>query len=270
MKEFISVDGKPYRERFSPRSLFFGEGVFETFRWKSGFPVFWGRHIERFKRGAEVLRIPFPDAGAIAESVEKAVLESGVTDAYVKICLLSWGSPIFYENPEGYSLLVVVREYQPPKEPIKTCISSFGRSSASPIIGIKSLNYLESIIARRKAKESGFDEAIFLNEIGEICEGSVSNIFWLKEGALFTPSLECGILAGVIRGVVIELGRELGMEVEEGRFGLDSLISSQGVFFTNSLIGALSASRINEFEMSSDSHEFLRIKTALLERLRWA
>ncbi len=269
MGGFILIDGRPYKEGLPLRSLFYGEGVFETFRWRRGFPVFWDRHVERFKRGAGVLRIPSPDREYIAESVERAVLESGINDAYVKVCLLSQGSPVYYENPSGYSLLIIVREYSSPHWPIKACVSSFRRVSSSPIVGIKSLNYLENVMARREAMESGFNEALFLNERGEVCEGSVSNIFWLKGDVLFTPSLECGVLPGVIRGAVFELARGLGMGIKEGRFYLDSLTSSQGVFFTNSLIGAIPASRINGFEIPYSSQGFLRIKKSLLERLMW-
>jgi 4-amino-4-deoxychorismate lyase len=269
MKEFIFIDGRPFEEKFPLRSLFYGEGVFETFRWKSHPPVFWNKHIERMKKGAEVLGIPFPKVENIRESVENALLESEISDAYVKICLLSHGIPIFYGTSQEYSLLVVVREYQSPKELIKAHVSSFRRSSTSPILGLKSLNYLENILARREAMGLGFDEAIFLNEKGEITEGSTSNIFWLGDGVLFTPSLECGLLPGVIRGALIELAREIGIEVREGRFDLYSLTSSRGGFFTNSLIGAVAVSQVDGVKLSTDSQNFKRVKTALLEILGW-
>jgi 4-amino-4-deoxychorismate lyase len=187
----------------------------------------------------------------------------------VKICLLSQGTSIFYESPQGSSLLVVVREYKPLNEPIKAHVSSFRRNSTSPILGLKSLNYLENIFARREARGLGFDEALFFNERGEITEGSATNIFWLKEGVLFTPSLECGLLSGVVRGIVIEIAGETGIELRERCFNLDSLTSSQGGFFTNSLIGAIPISQVDEFKLRSNPQDFKRIKTALLEKLGW-
>jgi Branched-chain amino acid aminotransferase/4-amino-4-deoxychorismate lyase len=196
MKQFVFIDDQPFREGFPLRSLFYGEGVFETFRWKTAIPVFWKEHIRRMERGAEILRVPFPGIEHIKEAIEGAVLNSKVSDAYVKICLLSQGDPTFYRNPEGASLVVAVKEYQPPGKFVKAHISSFRRNSLSPIARLKSLNYLENILARREAIESGFDEALFLNERGEITEGGASNIFWLKGGVLFTPSLECGLLSG--------------------------------------------------------------------------
>ncbi len=269
MKEFISLDGQQIEERFPLRSLFYGEGVFETFRWKAVPPVFWDRHLLRMRKGAEVLGIPFPYARDMERAIEKAVLASQVSDAYIKISLLSQGSSVFYEYPHGASILVVVRQYQPTDDLIKAHVSSFRRNSMSPILRVKSLNYLESILARREARRLGFDEAIFLNEKGEITEGSASNIFWLKDRALFTPSLECGLLSGVIRGVVIDIAREIGIRIGEGHFDLDNLTSSQCAFFTNSLVGAVPISQIDEFELPSDSQDFKRIKVVLLEKLVW-
>ena len=268
MKEFIFLNGEPYKERFPLRSLFYGEGLFETLRWKGGLPFFWNKHIERMRKGAGVLGIPFPGDKAVKESVENAILDSQIPDAYVKICLLSHGTSIFYENPEGYSLLVIVREYKPTLEPVRAQVSSFRRSSTSPILKLKSLNYLENTLARREARKLGFDEAIFLNDKEVLCEASASNLFWFERETLCTPSLECGLLPGVIRGVVIELAREMEIEVKEGRFGLDSLKSSVGGFFTNSLIGAIAIAHINRFKLPIPQ-QFTMVKTALLEKLGW-
>ena len=269
MKEYIFIDGEPFKEAFPLRSLFYGEGLFETFRWKARPPVFLSKHLERMKKGAGVLGIPFPKEEVIEERIENAILESEIPDAYVKVCLLSQGSPIFYEFPEGSSLLVTVREYKPPIEPVKAHVSSFRRSSTSPILKLKSLNYLGNVLARREARGLGFDEAIFLNDKVELTEASVSNIFWLKDGILFTPSVDCGLLPGVIRGVVIELAREMGMEVMECRHNLDTLLSSDASFITNSLIGAIAISYVNDFRLS-DSKDFERIRTALIDGLGWA
>ena len=269
MKEYIFIDGEPFKEAFPLRSLFYGEGLFETLRWKGGFPIFWNKHIERMKKGAGVLGIPFPGDKAVKEGVENAILDSQITDAYVKICLLSHGTTVFYENPDGHSLLVIMREYKHTLEPVRAHVSSFRRSSTSPILKLKSLNYLGNVLARREARGLGFDEAIFLNDKVELTEASVSNIFWLKDGILFTPSVDCGLLPGVIRGVVIELAREMGMEVMECRHNLDTLLSSDASFITNSLIGAIAISYVNDFRLS-DSKDFERIRTALIDGLGWA
>jgi len=269
MKDLIFIDGHPLKEEFPLRSLFYGEGVFESFRWKMRPPVFWDKHVQRMKRGAELLGIPFPGVGDVEWVIERAMLDSQISDAYVKICLLSQGSSNFYETPTRHSLLGIVREFQAPKELITVCISSFSRNSASPVLRIKSLNYIENILARREAIGLGFDEAIFLNERGEITEGSASNTFWLREGVLFTPSLECGLLPGVIRDVVIEVACELGIQVIEGSFDPGVFLVSEGVFLTNSLMGIVSVSQVNEHKLPSDPQGVIVLKSAILEKLNW-
>ncbi len=263
------MNGQLFSEKFPLRSLFYGEGVFETFRWKGTRPVLWNNHMERMKRGAELLGIPFRRSEYVLADVEKSVLESKISDAYVKICLLSLGRSVFYETPQESSLLVVVKEYQTPKGLLKAHISSFRRNSTSPIVSIKSLNYLENIVARREAMGLGFDEAIFLNEEGEVTEAAASNIFWLEKDVLYTPSLECGVLSGVVRGMLMETARDLGIEVVVGKFGLSSLLSSQGVLLTNSLTGIASAAQIDEHKIDDGSLEVLRLKTSILEKLNW-
>jgi len=269
MKEFVFINGQVFSEGFPLRSLFYGEGVFETFRWRGTHPVLWNNHMERMKMGAKLLCIPFPQPQNTLVDIEKAVLEAKITDAYVKICLLSKGGSFFYEAPQESTLLVVVREYQTPKEPVKVHISSFRRNSSSPLSTIKSLNYLENIVARREAMGLGFDEGVFLNEAGEVAEATASNIFWLKKGVLYTPSLECGVLPGVIRALLIETARDLGIEVVEGKFSLSGLLSSQGVFLTNSLMGIASVAQIVEHKIDDGSSEALRLKTSILEKLNW-
>ena len=269
MDDSILIDGQPIQGDFPSRSLFYGEGVFETFRWKSTHPVFLNKHIERMKKGAEILRIPFPGEESILDSLDRALRAFQASDAHVKICLLSRGNTIFYENPEGSSLLTIVREYQLPNEPVKARVTECRRSSSSSILRLKSLNYLENIRARREARELGFDDAIFLNERGEITEGTASNIFWFRDGVLYTPTIECGLLSGITRCVLVENAEEIGMQVMEGCFNLDSLLSSQCCFLTNSLIGVVPISQINDTTLDSDYIYFERIKASLFEKLCW-
>lgn len=269
MDDLIQINGQPIQGDFPLRSLFYGEGVFETFRWKSTHPVFLNRHIERLKNGAEILRIPFPGQESILDTLNRALRDFQASDAYVKICLLSQGNTVFYENPEGSSLLTIVREYQLTSEPVKARVSDCRRSSTSSILRLKSLNYLENIRARREARELGFDDAIFLNERGEITEGTASNIFWFRDGVLYTPAIECGLLSGITRCLLVEVSEEIGMSVMEGCFNLDSLLCSQCCFFTNSLIGMVPISQIDDTALDCDYIYFERIKTSLFEKVCW-
>lgn len=269
MAGFVFLDGKPIDEKLPLRSLLYAEGLFETFRWKGLPPVFLEKHIERMKRGSEFLSIPFPGTGDVKKRVEEAARISGVADAYVKICLLSSGPTKFYERAGGGHVLVIVRDYESPRERMRAHVASFRRNSSSPLPRVKSLNYLENVLARREAMVKGYDEAIFLNERGEVAEGSCTNIFWVKHGTLRTPASECGLLPGITREALISLAPELGLEVKEGRFKLNDLLSSNGAFLTNSLIGVSAITDVDGNKIPFDVELFTKLRTALFQKLGW-
>lgn len=264
------MDGERTESILPLRTLFYGEGVFETFRYKSDLPVFFLNHYQRMKRGAELLRIPVPEISGLSKHVRDAVEETGYSDAYVKVCLLSKGSARFYDNPEKEIILVIVKEYSESKEQVKTLVHSIKRYSGSPLLQIKSMNYLENIAARREAVEKGFDEALFLNDRDEITEGSASNVFWFKDGVIFTPSLECGLLPGITRDVLLKSISELGIEVREGGYFLSDIIDSEFAFFTNSITGCSLISRINDCDIPVDHRQYRELKKLLIDKLKWS
>ena len=193
----------------------------------------------------------------------------GVDDAYVKICLLSSGKNIFYHKPEASSLLIVVGEYRGTKDQVSICVSTRKRSSTSTLLRIKTLNYLENVLSRREAVDKDFDDAIFLNSNDEVAEATSSNIFWVRGKGIFTPSIECGILPGITRELVLEVASELGYELNERKFRLPYLLNSDFAFLTNSLIGAIYISKINDQIMPNTPVQFVEYKEKLFERLGW-
>lgn len=267
--EMLFLDGEPLKRKIPLRALLYGEGVFETFRWKGSPPVYLDKHINRMKTGAEFLAIPFPGKSNIKTAVDEALKASKIADAYVKVCLLSSGGVRFYERAKEGHLLVIVREYERQKENMLAHVVQFRRNSSSPLHRVKSVNYMENVLARRAAVERGCDEAIFLNEREEVAEGSSTNIFWAKKDTLYTPAAECGILPGITREVLMSLAHEVGLEVEEGRFRLESVISSDAAFLTNSLIGISSVSGVDGAKIPLETKLFTGLRAVLFKKLRW-
>lgn len=269
MIDLVYINGDRITYELPLRSLFYGEGVFETFRYNRGIPVHFDKHIKRLEDGADVLKLDMPDKGYIVSLIEKAARESELSDLYIKICLLSRGNTLFYEKSEGLQVLILVKEYIIPKDSIRTCVCSFTKNSQSPVVRIKSLNYLENIIARREAEERGFDEVVFYNEEKKITEGSAGNIFWYKDGMLFTPSVECGLLPGTTRDVLMEIIEGLGIEVIEGGYHLEDLIGSDFAFFTNSLIGSVPISQVESHKITLGNAKYRDIELTLCKELGW-
>jgi len=110
------------------------------------------------------------------------------------------------------------------------------RNSRSLLSGIKSINYLDSLVAQSEAVAAGADQAILLNEQGFVAECSTSNIFLVVGGQLLTPSVESGILPGVTREVVLELAQDLGITARVGEIPLNDLLCADEAFMTNSII----------------------------------
>lgn len=269
MESKLYLDGETLNQELPLRSLFYGEGLFETFRWNYEPPTALNRHIKRLKKGSEALDIPFPGRKKVEEYTRKAVENSKVEDAYVKICLIASGGLNFHSKPDGSRLLTIVRDYEYPEEYVTAYVSSLRYDSNSPTVRVKSTNYLKNVLARREAVDNGFEGGIFLNENDEVCEGTSANIFWLKGKELFTPSPECGLLQGITREILISISPKIGLGVKEGRFKLEDVLESDGVFLTNSLAGIKVVCNISGEKTSLDEKTYDNIKTSLFKELGW-
>jgi 4-amino-4-deoxychorismate lyase len=267
--EHIVINGNKAPPGFPKRTIFYGEGVFETFRFRSVLPLFFEKHYARMKRGAGILGIPLAGMEDFARLIKESLSEARMDDAYVKVCLLSDGGAGYYDRPNRGDILVIVRDYVPRTEPVRMSRCSFGRSSESPVHRIKSLNYLENVIARRGANLMGFDESLFLNEKGEISECTSSNIFWVRDGTLYTPSLDCGILPGITREILINSVSSLGLTVEEGGFSPEDLTCSECTFLTNSISGSVPISQLGELKLHINNDLYNSIETLLYAKLGW-
>ncbi len=269
MKKYVYLDGNKIDDSMPLRTLFYGEGVFETFRFKSGLPVLFDEHLSRMEVGAGVLQIPFPSKQYIKDLTDQALSESELHDAYVKICLVSNGSWAFYEAAESSQVLIIIKEYDSSDSPLRLNVNSFRIMSNSPLRAVKSMNYLENILARREAIDANLDEALFLNEKDEVVECSAGNIFWYKDNTLYTPSDECGCLPGTTRDLLLDSARTFDLESESGKYYLDSLLGAEFIFITNSLSGCMPVTELQGTQFLADNDKFKMIKGLLFDKLEW-
>lgn len=271
MDALTFIDGRK-ADKLPPRSLFYGEGLFETFRWHGKRPEHVSSHISRLRDSSRVFKIPFPySEDHVIDRVKKAVAESGGLsgDFYVKIALVSKGTSVFFETPSGSSLLVITKPYTQPGENVSVCVASQRRNQSSVLLQHKTFNYMENIVSRREAVDRGFDDAVFLNTNGDLTEATSSNLFWVKEKDLFTPAVEAGLLPGITRGIALNVAKTLNYKIHRGNFTLSSLLSSDFAFLTNSLRGMSLISKVDEQVISSRLEGYAEIKNALLGKLKW-
>ncbi|HZZ35320.1 MAG TPA: aminotransferase class IV, partial [Caulobacteraceae bacterium] len=164
----------------------------------------------------------------------------------------SGGRGLDRPDPARPRLFATAAPSEKPTQPARLAVVSVRRNEGSPASRLKTLSYLDSVLARREAADGGAEEAVMLNNRGELTCAAAANLFWLADGRLHTPALDCGALDGVVRAVVIERARDQGMTVLEVGTAREALIGAQAIFLTNSLIGLRAASTLDGQALPGD------------------
>jgi len=214
-----------------------GFGLFETLRLHDGRPFLLTSHLDRLITSAKALMFHYqPDAEELTGRLNDYILDRQLRNEGVRISLTygqgaSGTEPrvFFTHRPVPYG----AADYQ---NGIAVAISPYKKNQFSPIVNHKTFNQLENVVSLRSMESLGVKECIFLNTEGEVAEGSKSNLFFTKDGVVFTPAKDCGILPGITRRRVIDIARRQGLEVREGRFGARQLRDCDECFCTNALM----------------------------------
>jgi len=232
----------------------YGDGIYETMRAYDGTVFLLDRHLERLQRSAWLIQLNLPELQMLRDAVYETVRVNGLKNAYVRVTVSRGKGPIGLDPSlcPRPTLVVVAEEFReyPEKyyrEGVRLIIAKTRRNLVAALNPkIKSLNFLNNILAKIEAKDQGAYEAIMLNAEGFISEGTVCNIFFVREGALCTPSTAVGVLDGITRELVIALAKGNGLEVREGKFTPDDLFSAAEVFFTNTTSEVMPVSQVDD------------------------
>jgi branched-chain amino acid aminotransferase/4-amino-4-deoxychorismate lyase len=229
------------------RGLTLGDGLFETVLARSGELVLFGDHMQRMAAGAAALGLPPPDMAQAAELAAAAVSQLGAARAAVRLTYTAGSGGRGLDRPPGLAprLFATAAPSQPPDRPARLALSPIRRNPASPTSRHKTLSYLDSVLARREATLAGADEALILDTAGRVASAAAANLFWIVNGRLETPGLECGVLPGIMRAQVLGAAVRLGIACAECAVPPAHLLAAQGVFLTNSLIGVRAVERID-------------------------
>lgn len=225
------------------RGLLLGDGVFETVLAVDGTFDHLPAHLERMAAGCVALGLPALNLLEVERVAEEALSRYPCGRIAVRLTLTAGSGGRGLDRPEQPSpaLFATASPSAKPVGPARLVVSSLRRNAESPISRIKSLSYLENVLARREANLTGADEALLLNHRGEIACASAANIFWWSNETLKTPALSCGVLAGIARGRVLARAHELGLATEEVCEPIEVLDQADLIFLTNSLIGVRQA-----------------------------
>lgn len=231
------VDGGQASLTALDHGLTVGDGGFETCKVVDGVVFGRTRHLRRLEHTLEGLGLTGFDADHLDEGVE-AVLAAG---GPMPLGRLRWTvtggvGPLGSDRsdtPLTYVVGLVPASPLPSHAHVATV--PWTRNERAATAGLKTTSYAENVIALARAKSQGADEAIFLNTRGELCEGTGSNVFVVRDGVVLTPPLESGCLAGITRAVTIEWCREAGLEVREETLPADAMETSDEAFLTNTM-----------------------------------
>ena len=242
----ISMDGKivdPAQARVSvfDHGLLYGDGVFEGIRVYRGCAFKLAEHVRRLYQSAKAIRleIPFQEAEMVL-LIEEAVAAEDSEEGYIRVVVTRGEGPLGIDPdhcPKATVIIIVGSIQLYPQEFYEKGIATVTASSRrSPVDvldpRVKSLNYLNNILAKIEAKQAGCMEAIMLTTEGLVAECTADNLFIAKEGMLFTPDTSLGVLDGITRGVVFDLAANLGIEVKDARLTRYDLYTADECFLT--------------------------------------
>jgi branched-chain amino acid aminotransferase len=236
----------------------YGKGVFTTIAIIGGKPFRFASHWSRLTANAAHISldvIGFQESQVLDE-LRRRLEAAGLASGRARITLADEStSSIWYGTPAGQTTLsIIAAERRAPPPELKLSKSPFPVNSRSPLAGIKSCNYLEQILSLDEAKDRGFHEAIRVNEQGFVTSACMANVFWLKDGRLFTPSLETGCLAGTTREFVLE-----NLECSEVEAEIGEVDGAEAVFLTSAGLGIARVAEFDGRALADVSHPILNL-----------
>jgi branched-chain amino acid aminotransferase len=283
MAATVNVNGRVFDQDHAVISIFdhgflYGEGIYETLRTYNGQPFLFDRHMRRLRNSAGMLALPVPmsDAGIASrfrETIEHAGLGRG-QEAYIRILITRGIGDLTYDpaaTPRPSVVVIVKAHEELPADTLERGVSAVlvpivrnHPESVNPLI--KSNNLLNSALAMQEAVRRNAFEGIMRNYRGELAECSTSNIFIVTGGIALTPPLDSGLLPGITREFLFEVGRDVGIEVREQVLRDDDLFGADEAFLTSTTREIVPIVRVDDRAIASGKPG--RVTRTLLEGVR--
>lgn len=220
----------------------FGRGVFETIKIVDGKPLFLDKHLSRLKKSLRFF--------GIEKDIDEGKIYAYINSSEEKNFALK-----LIVSDKNFILTSRYDNYREDNKNYKLILSEVRRNSSSKVIYHKSLSYYENIMEHRWAQDRGYDSALFINEREEVCETSFANIFFVRNGEIFTPNISSGLLRGTMRDYILE-----NYKVKEDVISFKDLDNYDEAFISNSLMGVRNVSSINNVKFNKNE------KTKLIQR----
>jgi len=238
------VDAAKARVAPVSSAMLYGRGVFTTVAIHRNHPFLWSEHWARLADHAGRLAISCSELNEkdVGVALQKLISVNQVANGRARVILLARSSRhVWQANPPGprkTDLLIMTGEPQKtPAAGLSLAVSPFRLNTFSPLAGIKSLNYLDHVLSWEEAQARDFDEAVMLNERGEVVSATMANIFWVQDGTIHTPAVSTGAIAGITRSCLIKLAQQHFIPLIEGVYEMSDLTDADEIFLTSGSLG---------------------------------
>jgi len=255
----IYLDGQFYDKENAKISVFdhgllYGDGVFEGIRFYHGRVFRLTEHVERLYDSAKAICLTIPlEKAAMTEAVLETIRQNELKDGYVRLVVTRGCGDLGLNPalcPKATIFIIASKITLYPEEmyrnglTVATCATRrIPHGALSPMV--KSLNYLNNVLAKIEAQQSGAGEGLMLNEQGYVAECTGDNIFIVKKGAIYTPPISSGALAGITREVVFELAAEAGIAISEPEMTRYDIYTADECFLTGTAAEIIPAVKLD-------------------------
>ncbi|MCX7089408.1 MAG: aminodeoxychorismate lyase [Methylococcales bacterium] len=233
------------------RGLQYGDGLFETIAVYQGQPVYLQEHLQRLQRGCERLLIPCPALDLLRN--EAVQLSQHTQQAVLKIIVTRGSGGRGYRQPDSIAATRILSLHPYPDYPAhfkqqgitaRFCQTRLGLNPS--LAGIKHLNRLEQVLARAEWQDATIQEGLMLDALDRIIEGTMSNLFFIKDQAIVTSPLTHSGVAGILREKIMQIAERDNIPLKQHYFKQDALLAADEVFVTNSIIGIWPVKQIQQ------------------------
>ena len=234
----------------------YGKGVFTTIAIYDGKPFLLDKHLRRLQSNSDAIGLIFPEnsLGDVENQLDQLIEENSIVSGRARVAIFDASPSRMWsdDSSERVDTLIITADQRKVPAKLNISVSPYSVNSTSPLAGVKSCNYLENILAVNEAKSREFNEAIRLNQRGEVTSACMANVFWLKGDQLFTPDLSTGCLAGTTREYILE-----NFDCREVTVGIDELLNADSIFLTSAGIGVVPAAKLDAREFAESVHSLL-------------
>jgi len=243
----ININGEISDEAFIPifdHGFLFGDSIYEVVCASQGRPCFLDEHLNRLYESASGISLEIPNTPEkLKEQIQITLDSAGNYESYIRIIVTRGVGEVDIDPSSCFNPNIIIFVSDIPKIPdesyrkgVSIALVSIKRNSRDSLNpAVKTGNYLNNVLAKIEAKKMGAEDAIMVNSLGQLTEGTTSNLFFVKNERLLTPGKECGILSGITREKIIELAHKNGITLEEGKWASEELFQAEEIFLSGTV-----------------------------------